>query len=250
LQYGLQNAEVLNYGVNGYGTFHGSVLAKSYLPSVKPDVAIIYYGWNDRTRIVGWFDHRERVKFINSFWHHFACLRLFYRLTDPCIWNLRSSRKLQSVFGPQWLKRGQTLEQVEENLRSTVALFKRQGIKICLVTTPFGKNDFSGLVKEYEFANKRARLDMVNTIPFCAFAIYEYNQLIKKIAFETKSCLIDLQEEFERYCKNDIEKYFEHNDFVHPNAEGCRLIARWIALALSKDIGEKFYAAQEKSSLQ
>lgn len=228
--------EVFNFGVNGYGTFHGAGLMQEIVPEIQPEVAIAYFGWNDRTRIVGWFDHRERVRFNRSPWNRIAPVRLLFRLSDPWIANLRLSRRLRGTWGESFAKNGQTLEEVEENLETFVASCRRQGILPILVTSPWGTSDFKELVREFSEAGPEERNELIATRTYYAHNIFHYNQAVRAVAARSGARLVDLEARFLAIPRGQAESYFHSGDMMHPNPKGCRLIARLLVPAIQEAV--------------
>jgi len=49
--------EVLNASVPGYTTYQGLVWLRTQLLDLKPDIVVVYFGWNDHWRATGMTDH-------------------------------------------------------------------------------------------------------------------------------------------------------------------------------------------------
>ncbi len=239
-QYGLHDAEVFNFATSGYGTFHGAALMKKVVPQVKPDFVIAYFGWNDRTRVVGWHDHREKINYLNSFWHDLFFVRLFLRWTDKKIVpNVRMSRAMRRLFGPQFLKHGQTLKEVEENTALLIQRCKEQQVPLILLTAPWGKKGFKTLVKQYESGSEKEREALTPSLTYNAYNIYLYNEVIRRAAQKEKVELIDLEALFLQLPEEELESYFYSVDVMHPNEKGCRLIAEAIAAKVTAAAARK-----------
>ncbi|MFA6447467.1 MAG: SGNH/GDSL hydrolase family protein [Patescibacteria group bacterium] len=224
-----EDVEVFNFGVNGFSTLQGGALMRGIVSKVHPDIAIIYFGWNDMARIVGWFDYDQKIRWINSFWHHFATFRTFIRLTDGLFQNLRYSRRIGSIFDTCFLKNALTPEQVEVNLKSMVQSAHRNGIQLIFVTTPYGQQGREAASLRYARADKKARRDLTATSAYYAYQITKYNEILKKIANESKTSVIDLASVFDSFPPDKLESCFHPGDAAHPNEKGCQLIATLMA---------------------
>lgn len=228
-KHGIKDAEVFNFGVNGYSTYQAAVLMKERIPAIRPDVAIAFFGWNDAIRFAGWHNHRERVAYQNSIWHRSAVVRAFFRLTDPWIINGRLSGKLRLLFGEKIIKHAQSLDRAEEDLLTFVARSREHAILPILVTRPLGTKGAKELREDYLHFLQKGKGKMTSWLPYYAYNLGQYNERVRKIARRSGATLVDLASEFESFSEEEIESYFPQNDFAHPNAKGCRWIAERLA---------------------
>ncbi|HXV28634.1 MAG TPA: SGNH/GDSL hydrolase family protein, partial [bacterium] len=226
---GCETCEVLNLGTNGYGTLHGAILMKETVPALKADAVIAYFGWNDRTRIVGWQDHREKIQFVQSPWNRSALVRWLIRTSDPWIQNLRFSRKLRFFAGPSWVKHGAALAEVEENLKTFIKRSREKGIAPVLVTTPWGWPE--EFLTKYTLAMPAEKQAMTPSVYSMVYNIHQYNDLVRKTAEETGALFVDLEAVFRKIPSKERPSFF-YSDFMHPNSQGAHLIAESLAPAV------------------
>jgi len=224
------SVEVLNFGLNGYNTFQGVELLRDDVAKAKPDVAILYYGWNDRTRVVGYFNYPERIRFLSSIYFKSNTVRLFYLLTDGWLQNARYSRKLNSLLGERVKKHPLTLQQVEDNLHEFIKLSRDNNITPLFVTAPWGGGDLAQQRKTYASLSAASRrgLSPVDLV-YSLHNIDQYNELVRRIARREGVTLVDLAELFEKIPEAEQASYFYPNDRMHPSEIGCRWIAKVLA---------------------
>lgn len=48
----LPNAHAINLGVTAYSSYQGALVARKYVPRLKPKVAVVCFGWNDRRYVI------------------------------------------------------------------------------------------------------------------------------------------------------------------------------------------------------
>lgn len=228
-QRGCPECEVLNLGVNGYGTFHGAALAKGELSALGVRVALIYFGWNDSARLMGWFNHPEKILFLNSRWGRSYLCRWFFRVSDLWIEDLRRSRKLRRLFPAAGVKHGDTPEGVARNLENFIARARQNQIIPVLATTPWGWKD--SLADRFIAATEKERQDMLLSDSHIAHNLQEYNGRVRTLAAQKGAVLVDLEAIFKTLPESERAVYF-FADFMHPTPKGDALIAETLAAAL------------------
>lgn len=225
----LQDAEVFNFAVPGFGSFHGTLLMQKFIPMVKPQIVLLHYGRTDLA-LAGWFDDRERLKFLTSFWYRSSLVRYLEWKTGQWLSDWRRSRRLRVLLGPSILKQAQTLKEIDANLRQMVARAQEDGMIPVLITSPWGQKGKAERLRRFLNASDRDRQDLIPGYDYEAYNVMLMNEGIRRLANETGTRLVDLEAVFDALPQEELQSYFF--DYTHLNEKGSRLAAESLAPAV------------------
>jgi len=226
-EYGLEKADVYNFGVNGYSSFHATVLMDEKVPKLNPDVAVFYFGWNDHNRIAGWFSVKQYVAYIDSIVSQFFLLRSVIWWTNPWISDLRRSKKMRALLGRGFLKHASSVQEVKENLETFIQKCRKHDIIPILLTSPMGEVGMKDKAMKYALMTEEERMPLTPGRFYTAHNMVEYNEYIREFAARTGTLVVDLDAAFDGIPEAQLESYF--SDMVHTNEKGNRLIAERLA---------------------
>jgi hypothetical protein len=226
-QYGWSDAAVLNFGVCAYTLFHGSILMNDVVPRIKPGFVVVSFtGWG-LSRLVGWHDEAGHLAFVNSVWHRSMALRHLLLLTDPAVMQLRMSRKLRRLLGPELVKHRLTVESARGSLESIVLKAKAAGTVPVLLAFRAESTEQRERAAVYDRTGKDKRPDLPWEYYYAAQQV-AYNAMVRDVARQAGAILVDLD-----------SMQVETDDGAHPSARGCRLIAEHLAKAISDAISQR-----------
>ena len=198
-----QDVEVWNAAVLGYTTFQGHVWLAKQLLAMEPDVAVVYYGWNDHWRATGITDrdYAERSKKSTP-----RLALLFQKMPDPP--PLRVS-----------------VDQYRENLRAIVAELEAHGARVILIAAP------SNLTREARARILQTRYLVRGDDPSALHR--EYLDVVHEVCKNTNAQLLDAAELF---AAAGDPKRFIMRDGIHLTDEGHQLMAALLAVQLGPDL--------------
>lgn len=212
--------EVINAGVGGHSSFQGLQRFKNTVLPYKPDMLFIYYGWNDH-----WLAPQEdkNAKVYSAFAARFVDLmeqsrvyQLIHLILDKINHRTFESRvQLKPVFRV-------SVEDYRSNLEAMVHLAQLNNIRVFLMTAP------------YDFSNFKPDRSI---FPFDSSVVTQvhsnYNQVVREVAQETHTGLIDLKLIVEQ-AENKGQKVMS-GDGVHLRTDGCRWIAENLASSILQE---------------
>ncbi len=193
------NIEVWNAAVPGYTTWQGRAWLPKQLLAIQPDVAVIYFGWNDHWRATGITDEDYARQMQGS---SLRLTQLFRKMPDPP--PLR-------VTGTQY----------RDNLQAMVAEFEAIGTRVILVTAP------SNLTQE-----ARARILQTRYLirGDNAGAIHqEYLAVVREVCAGSGANLLDASQVFAAVGN---PKQLLMRDGIHLTDKGHQLMATLLAARL------------------
>lgn len=208
--------EVLNAGVGGHSSFQGLQRLKATVLPYRPDILLIYYGWNDH-----WLAPQEdknakvlsawAVRLVN-FLEKFRTVHFLHFVMD------KLSRKTLESRAQLPVKLRVLPEDYRSNLNEMVRLARQNNIRVFLLTAP---SDFTKWINPNP-----------TTFPFDRNAVTDihatYNQIVREVAGANQVTLIDLVPAVEEAERNGQE--IISRDGIHLTGEGCR----WLAAHLAK----------------
>jgi len=209
----------------GYSSYQGRVLAERYASKLDPDLAVVYFGWNDHWNAYGAIDSEKVVNTSTSAWTHIA--RLFYRrsrLIQAGGWLLdtlvrpASSQALDQVRVPP--------NQYQENLLRIKELFESIHVPVVFITAPTSHYRLG--VPDYTVNMNFAR-DKQSAITMHK----KYNDLVRCVGQGPTAYVLDLESDF-----NDIQdpqQVFQW-DGIHFTSLGQVLAAQRIARFIQTNI--------------
>jgi len=216
--------EVINAGVGGYSSFQGRTWLERELLGYRPDLVVIYFGWNDHwpARLGGqdkWVSGSlsERLR---AWLGWSKVLQLLVRGAQT----LRG-RSQSPDASPALPAVGQTarvsLNDYEANLKAMVAALRNQGADAILVTAP----NYLELAAAGQPPGDQAANGLIGVHA-------AYNAAVRQVAEELDVCLVDAVRDFRT--EPDPARLFwrppgKAIDFIHLSAEGYGRLARAIA---------------------
>ncbi len=198
-----QNIEVWNAAVPGYTTWQGLAWLHKQLLAIQPDVAVIYFGWNDHWRATGITDRDYAQQLRGS---SLRLTQLFRKMPDPPPLRV-------------------TIEQYRENLQAMVAELEAIGTRVVLVTAP------SNLTQE-----ARARILQTRYLVRGdnAGAIHEeYLNVVREVCVGSSANLLDASRDF---AEVGAPKQLLMRDGVHLTDRGHQLMASLLRSRLAPDL--------------
>jgi lysophospholipase L1-like esterase len=217
---------VLNFGIGSSSTHQVLQILEQHALPFKPDVATLFAGWNDRWVHDGRRDDQHKLP----------------SATSAGLWDFLT--KHSQLF--KWLvfeadKKAKTQQRVpppryEQNLRTFIAVCRKNNIRPVLCTTPDGSRDFT--LKSRFDENKPQRdwdsdlYDLYKDKADGPVAVWNhiqktYNDIVKKVAKEENADLIDLEAEVLERRKAYVEPpFFFYKDSVHLTELGLQELAR------------------------
>ena len=195
-----QKVEVWNAAVPGYTTWQGLAWLHKQLLAIQPDVAVIYFGWNDHWRATGITDRDYARRLQGS---SLRLTQLFQKMPDPSPLRVNS-------------------EQYRDNLQTMVAELDAIGTRVILVTAP------SSLTQE-----ARARILQTRYLVRGdnAGAIHqEYVDVVREVCVGTSANLLDASRVFSAV---GVPKQLLMRDGVHLTDKGHQLMATLLTLQLA-----------------
>jgi len=194
------DVEVWNAAVLGYTTWQGHAWLGKQLLAMEPDVAVVYYGWNDHWRATGITDrnYAERSQKSTP-----RLALLFQKMPDPP--PLRVS-----------------VDQYRENLLAIVAELEAGGARVILVAAP------SNLTREARARILQTRYLVRGDDPVALHR--EYLDVVHEVCENTNAHLLDAAALF---AAAGDPRQFIMRDGIHLTDEGHQLMASLLAAQLA-----------------
>ncbi|UCG62137.1 MAG: hypothetical protein JSV52_02295 [Candidatus Zixiibacteriota bacterium] len=174
--------ECIIMAVPGYSSFQGIVIAQKYAELVRADIAFVYFGWNDHWLAYGGTDDEfagERFdSIIRHIYNHSRLLQLGVRVSPDSPGGSESIIEQVRVPAPQF----------RDNLKSISSILTGAGTRVVFITAP--SNHEQAGVPRYLVEQRLA--------PNEAFVLSRHRQycdIVRDVAMETASGLLDLQKE-------------------------------------------------------
>ncbi|MBN2385295.1 hypothetical protein JXQ70_20660 [bacterium] len=214
-----QRYESVVLALTGYSSHQGKVTARLYADKVDPDLAVIYYGWNDHWLAYGAIDSAQVVRdnrlrlFSYGFYQKVRLLQAFRKGYHFII---SADKPLDQVRVQE--------QEYRQNLVDMALLFQKKGVPVLFVTAPtahyqLGVPDY--LIEKNFVKDKQT-----------AVALHQqYNQIVREVAENTSSVLVDLEKEFNS--KENIADIFME-DGIHFTPVGSQAVATSLANTIRK----------------
>jgi lysophospholipase L1-like esterase len=221
---GARRVESVNLSIAGYTSHQGRRVAEMYGDRVDADVVVVYYGWNDHWLAWGSMDAQKDMSAsaLASAWER------LYRASRVLQWCCWVGGKVVGKSGPLDVPRVPVAE-YRDNLRAIAQRFAARHPCIVLVTAPTSHRVLPvdpGLL-ELQFA--RTAEDVVERHT-------EYTDVVRAVARETGSLLLDLEREYDAMSADELRRLFIA-DGIHFTVEGQKDVARRIAAFLRASCG-------------
>ena len=217
--------QVINAGVDDHATINAQLRLPRLL-SFKPDILIVYIGWNDMWagNPSHYPDMRRRTK---SYWHYSNDGNTGMRLLDKLKKFLELNTSLPIVsFDLKDFKPAN----FEYNLRKIIRAAKSRKVRVVLTTlpSPICQDKTASSIQNqtklrYPTFLEHGDVESLKKL----YDIYDLS--IRQMAMGEDIDLIDLNEAFTGV---DIDSYF--SDTWHPTIKGSKVIAKALAKGLNK----------------
>jgi lysophospholipase L1-like esterase len=220
--------QVYNFGVPGYSSWQGRRLLKEVIAQYRPDLVVIFYGWNDLWLAKGFSDDEQSARRevpITKLRDQLSKLRTYQLL------NRAVAAAQTRVKKDQTEKFRVPFDKYQSNLAEMARLAKASGAKVIIATRPagFGLMPLPDFFSYLGFTKDGEDLTGVHD---------RYNQAARRAAKENGAALLDLDLIFrERGVKNFFDR--PDKDIIHPNRAGLELIAESAAQAIISSIEPK-----------
>jgi lysophospholipase L1-like esterase len=220
-----KRVESITLAVSGYSSYQGRVLAELYGERLEPDLAVVYFGWNDHWQAYQAVDSQRVAPEPPSAWAKrlavFQQSRVLQGL-ESLLASLKGSNKpLGEVRVPR--------AQYQENLRTIQRIFEKRGVPVVFISAPTSHYRLG--VPDY--------LVEQNFVPDKSFSVTmhrSYNETVREVAAGVPgSYLLDLEHELES--REDLDAIFLR-DGIHFTPAGLALVARRV----TDFLGEKVLA--------
>jgi lysophospholipase L1-like esterase len=200
--------DIVNLAVAGYSSYQGKVLAERWAARLEPDLAVVYFGWNDHWQAIGCTD-AERAELGNRMLvGTFTSSRLFQLLV------LARGAERPTPSGRVRV----SLPEYRANLEAIGERVLAEGSELLLLTAPsaqpiFGVDD--ELLALGMAVSKQSALDLHR----------RYNEEVRALARRRHWPLLDLAAKAERL--PEPEKIFK-SDGIHFTPKGLHWVASHI----------------------
>jgi lysophospholipase L1-like esterase len=215
--------ESITLAVSGYSSHQGRVLAELYGERLEPDLAVVYFGWNDHWQAYQAVDSQRVAPAPPSP----LAKRLAFFQQSRLVQGLESlSASLGSANKPIGDVRVPRA-QYQENLLAIQRIFERRRVPVVFISAPtshyrLGVPDY--LVERHFVPDK----------PFSVAIHRDYNQIVRAVAAGAPgSYLLDLEREFES--REDLEAIFTR-DGIHFTPPGLALVAKRVSEFLEENV--------------
>jgi lysophospholipase L1-like esterase len=222
--------ETVTLAVVGYSSYQGAVIAEMYGTKMEPDLAVVFFGWNDHWQAFGAIDSERQVRVSHSVWSKLARFAYHNSLLVQVSHFLIDSIKDADV--PPGTQRVPIARYVE-NLRRIKSALQNDNVPVLLITAPtshyrLGVPDY--LVDKGFVPDKRSAIDLHKS----------YNQSVRQLAESEGLLLLDLEAEFDALEPETLRMLFLE-DGIHLTKTGTALVAKRVS-----DFIEKYVSLAEK----
>jgi len=207
--------ESITLAISGYSSHQGRVLAELYGERLEPDVALVYFGWNDHWQAYQAIDSQRVAPAPPSPW----ATRLAFAQSSRLVQGFGSllasfngaSKPIDQVRVPE--------AQYRENLLAIQSTFKKRGVPVVFISAPtshyrLGVPDY--LVDLNFVRDKQSSVSMHR----------RYNQIEREVVAETGSYILDLERDFDS--RDDLSTIFML-DGIHFTPAGLALVAQRVS---------------------
>jgi len=210
-----KQVEAITLALSGYSSHQGRVLAELYGETLEPDIAVVYFGWNDHWRAYGTIDSEKVVKGTRSVWANGLAVARRFRIVQG-IESLSASLSGSNMPMDQVRV---PIRQYQENLLKIQRVFEERRVPVVFIAAPtshyrLGVPDY--LVDLHFVADKTSSVQLHRS----------YNQVVREVAKSTGSYLLDLEQSFDS--RDDLEAIFTA-DGIHFTQEGLALVAKRVS---------------------
>jgi lysophospholipase L1-like esterase len=208
--------ESIILAVSGYSTHQGRILSEDYALQFEPDLALVYFGWNDHWQAFGSADAQKNIKVSKSL--SSKLFRLVYhkmRILQGLNWAIVSlTNSKSSATGEPRVPPNQ----YAKNLHQIQHVFDLHKIPVIFITAPtshykLGVPDY--LVRQNFVQNKESATRLHKN----------YNQIVRDVAQACGSLVLDLETEFSMMPSDTLKAMFL-DDGIHLTTIGLASVAK------------------------
>jgi lysophospholipase L1-like esterase len=212
--------DAVTLAVAGYSSYQGRVMAERIAGDLEGDLAVVYFGWNDHWLAHGAPDSKKIAVqtevgaiegLVNS-------LRERSRLMQGLV---RLQVELRRRGDPASAQLRVPIAEYRSNLEAIATRLDALGMPVVFVTAPTSHYSLgvpAELVRD-RFAANRESVPQLHV---------SYNRVVRKVARETGSGLLDLEKDMRDFGPARLSKLFTE-DGIHFTSEGLRFVGRRIA---------------------
>ena len=206
---GRNRVACVNLGISGYSSYQGRVVARRWVARLEPDLAVLYFGWNDHWQAYGRTD-AERGSAVPAPGSGLAAASVLVQF-------LR--RSLGKADAPLTVPRV-SLEEYRDNLAAIGDEVRAAGGRVALITAPttYYTLGVPAYLVEQGFAASDARAIELHR---------SYNQVARALAEERGWWLLDLERETSEDPRRLRQLFL--TDGIHFTPMGLRWVAGAVA---------------------
>jgi lysophospholipase L1-like esterase len=227
--------EVVVGAVPGYCSYAALDWYNEFLYKLKPDIAIIYLGWNDMWVYNPFypFHFKRKSKHERSLVE--SLMNKLYFLRIPYYLGSRSERAKAVDLSPLTLSEEKIIDDFYpdhyvENLTTLIEKLKDQGSSVYLLS-------LAGLMTYTPTNDELARMHfgrgMNKKLEILMEVYNKYQDALGKVSISTETTIIDLR----KLIKTTEQRYI-FTDAMHINEEGAKSFGFFIANAIKPDVDE------------
>lgn len=219
--------EAVSLAVSGYSSHQGRVLAQNYAHRLDPDVAVVFFGWNDHWLAYGDTDANKKVEVTEESVGRQLLKKIYHelRLLQLGVWVVSKVSQTESVksLGVQRVP----VEQYKANLSSIITVFSSHDVPVVLLTAPsthakLGVPEY--LVREGFVISASDAIDLHAT----------YNDVVRQLGDIDGVTVIDLDSLINQADNTQLKQWFMQ-DGIHLTEAGLEYVAGLLTPVL-KDI--------------
>lgn len=222
---GATRFEVTRLATSGYSSHQGRLAAELYAERIEPDLALVYFGWNDHWRAYGASDAEKQVVLSDGLLDRaYARSLRVSRLVGLAGWlrdGLRGVKREPSDF-PRVPP-----DDYRANLRIIARQLSEAGATVIFVTAP----------TSFYRLGVPAYLVQAGLTPDAETVLAEhraYNQIAREVARDESAYLLDLEAELDRLPNEELESIFRL-DGIHFTPLGAQRVAAEVGAFLARE---------------
>lgn len=219
------NVEIINLAVSGYSSLQGLKVLEKYGSNLEPDLVFVQFGWNDHW-LSNWGEDKDYIKKIKkdlpdwflSLYSKSKILQLGKSLTDK---NAKSANNLPRVVRV-------SKKDYESNLVKIAESSKKIGAEAIFITAPSAYKQFGvpWFLESHGYVKNKLDAHRLHQ---------EYAEIVRTVAKNTDSHLIDLEKRFIKNSEPRMRELFL-SDGIHYKSLGSKVIAKIISKKVKKII--------------
>ena len=218
--------EAVNLGVAGYSSYQGAVIAADDGLRLEPDLAVVFFGWNDHWLAYGAIDAEKQVdvgeslaqSLVRRVYQKSRILQAFNAISASL--SSRSGNQLEEVRVPE--------EHYRTNLHKIAETFHSADVPVAFVTAP--TSHYSLGVPDYLVQDA-----FVPDKDFSLRIHRRYNDIVREVAEDTGAHLFDIEVPFALMRPRDLRAVFM-NDGIHFTAVGRAVLSQRVASLLRQEV--------------